>query len=134
MREMAFNPGFRFSGRDAVVLVVGMACAVGLSTTSPRFGVMIAAVIGHFFLFCNVFRLPRSLELTWAAVFVLVSTPVLFEGVLKWPVWLAVICTCTVVVVLAAMRMKSYHGVMWHRINPDLPRWWQSRQELKSKG
>lgn len=128
IKQMPFNPGFRFSARDAVVLAVGVACAVGFSmTTIPWFGLIIAMVVGHFFLFCNVFRLPRFLELTWAGVFVLVCILVLFGDAPNWPVWLAVICACTVVIVSAAMRMKSYHGVMWHRINPDLPKWWQSQ-------
>ena len=29
-------------------------------------------ILGHFFLFCNVFRVPRVLELAWGVIFILV--------------------------------------------------------------
>ena len=29
-------------------------------------------VLGHFFLFCNVFRVPRKLELAWGVIFIIV--------------------------------------------------------------
>ena len=81
---------------------------------------MFGAVILHFFLFCNVFRIPRSLELTWAALYILVSVPVLLLGVPSWKLWLAVVAITTVIILLLAMRHRTYHGILWRVINPEL--------------
>lgn len=43
-----------------------------------------AMVVGHFFLFCNVFKVPRRLELAWAGVFVLNTGLWLAAGRFDW--------------------------------------------------
>jgi len=64
-----FRPGFRLSLIDAIVVAVGVALSILLWNTA-HIGIMIAFVVGHFFLFCNVFRIARRLELIWSGVFV----------------------------------------------------------------
>lgn len=86
---------------------------------------MIALVIGHFFLFCNVFRLARPLELAWAAVFVALAGATV---AINWPGWIATTIgtlVMTAIVIALEMRKASYHGVLWRRINPGLKEWWR---------
>ena len=123
----AFAPGFRLSKLDIAVLVGGLSAAFMVGFIIAWLGFVIAFVLGHFFLFCNVFRLARPLELAWAAVFVALAAGTLTVDI---PGWLAtaVISLCvTVVVILLEMRKPSYHGVGWQRINPGLQVWWESR-------
>src|SRR5262245_56032743 len=63
-----FNPGFRLSKLDIGVLVVGTILAVVLWQETWWMGFIVAFVVCHFFLFCNIFRIARPLELIWSAV------------------------------------------------------------------
>jgi hypothetical protein len=129
MPETMFSPGFRLSKLDVVVLLLGTAAAAIAGIFVWWVGYVIALVIGHFFLFCNVFRLARPLELAWAAVFVgLAGATVAVD----WPGWIATTIgtlVVTVVVVAVEMRKVSYHGVLWERINPGLKAWWAKREK-----
>src|SRR5205814_2010879 len=111
MKAPEFTPGFRLSIVDGAVLVVGAVGIPLLWSMTWWWGYVIGFVLIHFFLFCNVFRVARPLELAWAGVFVvLAGATVATEN----PGWLiassASLCT-TVVVVLVEMRKPSYHGI-----------------------
>ena len=112
-----FQPGFRWSVTDVAVVAVGVCVAL----TSSE-GLWIALAIGPFLLFCNVLRLARVLELVWAAVFVVAA------AALPLGVALGVIGAATLVVGVIAIRRPSYHGALWQRINPELPRWWDAHR------
>ena len=60
------EPGMRFSFTDFVVLVVATLGAWQLFRFGHPLWWIVVAVVGHFFLFCNVFRVSRTLELWWA--------------------------------------------------------------------
>jgi hypothetical protein len=127
MRHSAFAPGFRLSVRDVLVLVAGIGGTIVLSMFIWWWGFVVGFVVGHFFLFCNVVRLARPLELLWGAVFVALTAATI---ALETPGWLptallSLVVTVTVVVV--EMRKPSYHGVGWRWINPGLPAWWEAR-------
>ena len=115
-----FHPGFRCSVTDVAIMVAGAYAAIAI----PELGLWIALAIGHFFLFCNVLRLARVLELTWAAVFV-VGAGAVRAGLALAPV-LAAIGATTLVITIIALAQRSYHGVMWRWINPRLPHWWRA--------
>lgn len=89
-------------------------------------GFVIAFVLGHFFLFCNVVRMARPLELAWAGVFVALAAATIMLDTPGWLVTASVSLAATVVVVMVETRKPSYHGVGWQRINPGLPAWWES--------
>ena len=63
MGDGLYNPGFRMSILDLVVLVVADTIALGLWFVLGPIGLLFPFVVGHFFLFCNVFRTARNLEL-----------------------------------------------------------------------
>ena len=127
----AFAPGFRLSVLDMTVLTVGVTAAFALANTVCWWGLVFGFVLGHFFLFCNVVRMSRPLELAWAAVFFFLAAATIALGTPGWRVTVSVSLFATVVVVVVQIRKPSYHGVGWRWINPKLPIWWKSR---KSKG
>lgn len=122
-----FSPGFRLSVVDVLVLIVGTAGAVYFGLQTWWIGLVIGFVVGHFFLFCNVFRMSRPLELIWAAVFLLLAGGTI---ACDFPGWLATIClslSVTVAVIMTEMKRPSYHGIAWQKVNPDLPDWWAAQ-------
>jgi hypothetical protein len=89
--------------------------------------VILLEVVGNFFLFCNVFRVARALELIWA-VFATVLT--ITAAVTGFPGWtLTAICCglATALVIVYEMKKTSYHGWGWKIINPELPAWWDAQ-------
>jgi hypothetical protein len=126
MTERKFQPGFRLSALDVVVLLAGGVASTYAASVDPWFGIAIAFVVLHFFLFCNVLRMSRPLELVWAGMFAGLAITATAFGLLSWPVVLTVSAVVTVVVAIVEMRRPSYHGVGWQKLNPHLPEWWQA--------
>jgi len=126
-----FQPGFRLSLRDVIVILLGTAAASYLSTIEPWWGFIVAFVVAHFFLFCNVARMARPFELTWAAVFLALASSTLLTEAPGWPITTALSLATTLVVVVLQMRQPSYHGLGWQRINPGLRAWWNARREAR---
>jgi hypothetical protein len=125
MKQPKFAPGFRLSAVDVFVLFIGTVATFVLSSCNWSWGLVPAFVLAHFFLFCNVVRLARRLELLWAGFYVVLAGATI---VFKSPGWLATTLASllvTVIVVIIEMRKPSYHGVGWQRINPELPAWWK---------
>ncbi len=129
MTERTFSPGFRFSRRDAAVLLLAVVAGVALCFVHLCVAVGVAFVVGHFFLFCNVFRLSRPPELIWATAFACLMVAGSC-GVISW--WLAFLAAAslTPVLVVIETRRPSYHGVWWEQLNPHLPEWWRHRVRL----
>lgn len=126
-RTRDFTPGFRLSAQDVVVLALGLAGTWALSLHVAWWaGLIVGFVVGHFFLFCNVFRISRAAELLWAAVFVMLSGATLITEHPGWPVTIPVSLLLTVALVVLEMRKPSYHGIAWQRINPLLHTWWEA--------
>jgi hypothetical protein len=126
MAERKFQPGFRLSAIDVLVLVVGGVASVYAMTVDRWFGIAIAFVVLHFFLFCNVLRMSRPLELIWAGIFAALAIAAISLGLLSWPAVFAISGAVTVIVAVVEVRRPSYHGVGWQKVNPRLPEWWQS--------
>lgn len=126
MAERKFQPGFRLSMLDVIVLLIGGVASAYVATIDQWFGIAIAFVVLHFFLFCNILRMSRPLELVWAGIFASLAIGAILLNVPSWPVVFAVSSVVTVVVAMIEMRRPSYHGVGWQKLNPGLPDWWQS--------
>ena len=119
--------GFRCSPGDALVLGLAVAAAAYLASAEMPMWWLIPMVVGHFFLFCNVFRVRRWLELVWAGVFVLVAGGWMAVGRIDWlPVFLTQL-PCTLAVLAAEVRSPSYHGIAAARLNPHLGAWMSDR-------
>ena len=123
MPPVEFRPGFRFSLLDGVLLVSAGVGAVALSRVSIEFALLAVAAVLHFFLFCNVFRVSRPLELSWSAFFLACVGIRALAGV-PWSVLGAAVLGATVLVVWRQAIAKSYHGILWRWLNPELPAWW----------
>jgi len=128
-----FQPGFRFSSFDGLLLVVG---AAGSLLTWPRtwwIGFTIAFVVGHFFLFCNVFRISRALELVWAAVFIVLIRLTVANGIISLTTTILISLAATGVVIGIEMKKPSYHGAGWRRVNPSLREWWEKSVGMEQR-
>ncbi len=122
-----FSPGLRISIIDVCVLIAGVIGAVVVGFQVFWAGAVIGFVVGHFFLFCNVFRISRKPELIWAAVFILLSGSTMLN---EWPAWIVTFSMSFVVaLVLIFLETKkpSYHGIGWKHFNPNLQEWWERR-------
>src|SRR6185503_16949754 len=97
-----------------------------LASVTWWWGFVPAFVVLHFFLFCNVFRIARPLELAWAVVFVALAGATIVVDQPGWIVTTAVSLVATVIVIALEMRKPSYHGIAWQKINPGLPQWWEA--------
>ncbi len=82
---------------------------------SREISLLFAITLFHFFLFCNVFRLRRKLELIWAACFVVNVAAWSLAGHLGWRYILASQLPVTLVVVVTEIRSNGYHGVFCRR-------------------
>jgi hypothetical protein len=124
-----FDPGFRVSRRDILVLVTAIGGAAALASVHAVFAAALLFVVGQFFLFCNVFRIRRSLELAWTAIFCLFA--VLSERVGR-PTWTETFLICqAMALLLIALEMQHpmYHGIGWRTLNPDLIVRWVQRHD-----
>lgn len=129
----SFNPGFRLSVTDVIVLFIGAAASLALAMVDGWIAVAVAFVVVHFFLFCNVLRMSRPLELIWAGTFAALAMMVVTFNTLSWPTVFAACATLTIVLAVIESRRPSYHGVGWRRINPKLPQWWEAQQTNASQ-
>ncbi|WP_050030213.1 hypothetical protein [Verrucomicrobium sp. BvORR034] len=124
-----FAPGFRFSWTDAFVLILGAGLIWWLAGFAGELALLAAFVIGHFFLFCNVFRIDRKPELVWAGAFIVLAALSLGMEWLDLRVALGLALGLSISLILQEMRLPRYHGVFWKWVNPGLPEWWRERGE-----
>ena len=126
-----FSPGFRLSGVDVAVLVVGAVAVVGMAFVDGWLASAVGFVVGHFFLFCNVLRMSRMPELIWAVVFAVMAMDVVLFEEIAWLTAFGVSAGLTAVLAVIEMRRASYHGVGWRWVNPGLPQWWEKHETLR---
>ena len=120
MADRPRTSGFRFSLVDAMVLV---ATPVAILLSWERLGDMVGAIpmaVGHFFLFCNVFRIHRTKELIWAGICLLNVGIWAAVASVWWPGILLVQTPVTALLIAWEMRGPWYHGILARSINPRL--------------
>ena len=130
-RGLEFQPGFRLSEMDVGYLMLGVCAAVLLARWDERLGLAVLFVLAHFFLFCNVLRMSRPLELIWAVLFVLLAGSTFTFGFPQWNITVVGMLTATLILAIIQFLLPSYHGVFWRKINPNLKQWWDAREGLK---
>lgn len=119
-----FAPGARLSALDVGVIVFTAVAAAYLSSITWWWGAGLAFVVAHFFLFCNIVRMARPLELVWATVFTGLAAMTILTSSPSPASTAALSLMVTLVVVALELRKPSYHGIGWQTINPNLPNWW----------
>ena len=96
--------GFRFSITDALAIFAFMSAAGVLWRLGNLLWWMLVIAAGHFFLFCNVFRIVRRRELAWAGLFIVNVGVWAWLDLLTWPCVLLCQLPITVGLVVADMR------------------------------
>ncbi|MGE0711783.1 MAG: hypothetical protein AB7N76_30710 [Planctomycetota bacterium] len=114
------EPGFRFFPTDAAAIAVALGACAALWGPLGSYALAFPVVLGHFFLFCNVFRVRRSYELCWSLGFVLIAGGWLWSGRGGWLEVLACQTPLTALAIGLELRSPRYRGVGWRRINPGL--------------
>jgi hypothetical protein len=126
MKQRTFAPGFRISVVDTLIIAGG----VGAAIFAPcDLAVIAGTAVGHFFLFCNVFRMSRVPELIWAGAFVCLAAATINFHTPPWPGTVAIAFTLAAILIGREMRQPWYHGIGWQRLNPQLPVWWKAQTE-----
>ncbi len=122
--------GFRFSLLDTVALLV---CAAVVWFGWPFLDVFVLfapLALGHFFLFCNIFRVRTRLELIWATLFVANVIGMTFFTEVPHPGLVALVQTpVTLLVLFLEIRSREYHGIGAQTINPNLENYLQQRAQ-----
>ena len=128
---LKFQPSFRLSEMDVGIIMLGVCVSVLLARLDERLGLALLFVLAHFFLFCNVLRMSRPLELIWAVLFVLLAGSTFYFGLPPWNTTLAAMLVVTLFLAFVQILLPSYHGVFWRKINPNLKQWWDVREGRK---
>jgi hypothetical protein len=127
MNKMLFKPGFRIDVKDVVVILLGITGVWLVESIDGFLALVIGLTVGHFFLFCNIFRLARRLELAWSASFVGLCSCQIAIGKPGVAVALIAILIATAIVIASQLRDPGYHGIGWQRLNPKLAQWWEAQ-------
>jgi len=119
--------GFRFSWSDGLTLVCFAGGAAGLWGVHSELWWLLLIVAGHFFVFCNVFRIVRPRELAWAALFLVNVCAWFVSGRLEWLPVLLTQLPISVLVIAAEIRSPRYHGILAQRWNTELDAYLERR-------
>jgi hypothetical protein len=103
--------GFRFSWTDGVAIVVFALLTWSTWPLLGKMSILFPVVLGHFFLFCNVFRIPRKPELWWSAAFVVNVGVWLSFNRFTWSMVLLTQTPITLLVITRAVFGEDYHGI-----------------------
>lgn len=110
--------GIRFSLPDGIVIAITILITWYFWENWNSVVLMLPVVLGHFFLFCNVFRIHRKYELIWASSFVINCLFwVVFMGNFSWTAILLTQSPMTLILILLGIRHPTYHGIFARRIN-----------------
>lgn len=125
--------GARLSVVDAVFIAAAAAATVFLKERLGDTVWVIPFAVGHFFLFCNVFRVRRSYELAWVAALFLNIGAWALVGRFSWPLVLAAQAPFTLAAIGLEMRSREYHGIGCRRINAaHIDEWLRGTTEVKT--
>ena len=115
--------GFRLSVVDVVFIAAAVVGVVLLRDRLRTAVWIIPLAVGHFFLFCNVFRVRRSYELAWVGILFCNLGAWVITDRFSWLNVLAVQTPFTLAAFVLEMRSRRYHGIFARRINPHLDDW-----------
>jgi len=123
-----FRPGFRLSPLDTIFIAAfAIAAAVMWRSDAKLAGLLLLPCV-QFFLFCNVFRIRRVPELIWAAAYLAVAGWAYATDAAMW-IPIAGLLTLGGILIAVEMFHPGYHGVLWRKINPGLPEWFDENHK-----
>ena len=99
------------SATDALVLLLAGIAVWLLWAPMRDLAVGVAVAVFHFFLFCNVFRVRRRLELIWAGLLVVNVVTFRWSGEFTWLRARAVQTVVTLIVLALTIRSPDYRGI-----------------------
>ena len=100
--------GFRFSLRDGIAIIASVALAWFCWRPLGEFALIFPITLGHFFLFCNTFRVGRYFELAWAGIFVVNVAAWVLAGQFAWAHVLWVQTPVTLAGITMALCSRNY--------------------------
>ena len=112
--------GFRLSAIDTAVVFVAILSTIAFWRSSNGISSIGLIVVLHFFLFCNVFRIPRLPELLWGGFYLAICTAMLCLDQFTPLFNLACIAPITILVLFWSIRLPTYHGIFARLWNPKL--------------
>ena len=112
--------GFRLSTLDIVVLFMATGFAAATYRVSVGYSLFVPFVVYHFFLFCNVFRIPRNPELIWGAVFLVHSAVWFLSGSPNVFLLFCLQLVVTTAIIVHEIRQPTYHGIFSRQFNPRI--------------
>ena len=123
-----FAPGFRLSVPDIGIIVTALTAAVFLYAKSPLLSFIILFVVTHFFVFCNLIRMSRLLELIWAGAFLILLTAAIQFQLLSLKTAFSISLLLTCMLVYQELKKPGYHGILWQKANPKLKQWFEANK------
>ncbi|MCC6881031.1 MAG: hypothetical protein IT576_02670 [Verrucomicrobiales bacterium] len=120
--------GFRFSLTDALVLTAATVLTVWLWRREFVLWWALPLVLGHFFLFCNVFLVRRWLEILWALSFLVNAGLHLLQGDTGWWPVAGIQLPFTVGVVTWEILSPGYHGIGSRSVGANTAKPFPSRE------
>jgi hypothetical protein len=118
----------RFSAVDAAAIGIFGGLSIGLRAIEFPLWWIVPVVVLHFFLFCNVFRVRRTLEITWALLFMLNVSAWFLTGRDEWIYPLLTQLPVSAAIILWEVRSPQYHGIFAQRLNPRLDQYLAARK------
>ncbi|MFQ5931356.1 MAG: hypothetical protein ACE5MM_03005 [Nitrospiraceae bacterium] len=86
------------------------------------FALIFPVTLGHFFLFCNVFRIRPIYELIWTGVYLVNMLYWLLYAELSWVAALTVQTPVTIALILLELRSPHYRGAFYQKVRAQLGR------------
>ncbi len=126
--------GFRFSAIDAAVLAITAVASVALYKADIAVWWMLPLVVGHFFLFCNVFRVRRNRELLWGLCLLINASWWMTQFRFDWLPTTFTQTPITLMVIILELRSPNYHGIFAKYLNPQLPAYLRHRLSAPQRG
>ncbi len=114
------KPGFRFSWGDAIAILV---CAVATWLAwhwLGLFALVFPVTLGHFFIFCNVFRIRPIYELVWTGAYLVNMAYWLLFREFSWLGVLSVQTPLTLTLIVLELRSPRYHGAFYQKVQAKL--------------
>lgn len=115
-------PGFSLSRTDAAILAACAPATWALWQFVGSFALICPVVLGHFFLFCNVFRVGSRREMLWTLAFIVNVAACQLTLTFSWTRLLLTQTPLTLAIILTTLFSRNYHGLGYSRFRRERDR------------